>query len=86
MGGILTTLAGTLGVIVALVVFWWVDVIVGIGLMGLAVVAIIGGAFAMQRKVYPFAVTGGVCAVIGGAFFLGIPGLILILMGKDEFT
>jgi len=86
VGGILTLLAGIIGVVVAVLIFLFLDIFVGIALIALAIIAIIGGAFAMQRKMYGFAVTGGICAIIGGAFFLGIPGLILILMGKNEFT
>jgi len=59
-----------------------------IGLV-LALVAILGGTFAVMRKSFAFAIIGGICAIIGFGFVvgsvLGLVGLILVALSRSEF-
>jgi len=71
---------------IAIATAYWVEPVLVVALIGIAVVAIIGGSFAIARKSYPMALVGAVFSLIGPGFFLGIPGLILIAMSKNEFT
>ena len=54
------------------------------------ILAIIGGIFAMARRMFPLAVLGAIFSMLTFGFFficplLGLIGLILILVGKDAF-
>lgn len=52
-------------------------------------IAAIGGVFAIMRKYFYFALVGGVFALLGFGFvvgsLLGLIGIILIALSKDEF-
>jgi hypothetical protein len=50
-----------------------------------AIVALIGGVFALKRKVWGMALAGAICAVIS-PFALGIPAIIFIAISKQEFN
>ena|ERR1035437_6105386 len=60
----------------------------GFGLLAvvLGIVAIIGGTFALRRKVWGMALTGTICALFPPATILGIPAIILLSLSKTEFT
>ena len=52
--------------------------------------AVVGGVFAVARRLFPLAVTGAVLGMVAGgltgfAFILGLLGLILIFIGRDAF-
>lgn len=99
VGGILCIISGVLGL------FWLVPAFgVGSGLgfggeLGVCVVlqivlstlAIIGGIFAIMRRMFAMAIIGAICAILaGGILFaitltLGLLAIILIAMGKDSF-
>jgi hypothetical protein len=56
-----------------------------------SIVAIAGGAVALKRMMWPVALIGGICAIfsLGPCFLasiLGLIGLIMIAMAKDEFV
>ena len=50
----------------------------------LGVVAIVGGVYALKRKLWGLALAGSICSLIC-VWFLGIPAIIFIIMGKKEF-
>ena len=104
--GILAIIAGALGLIVAISLFFGYGVVSGafdipgtwaipdfVAAIVLAwaipqaivsILALIGGIYAMQRKVWGLAITGSIAAIL--AFFpLGIPAVIFAAQSKDEF-
>ncbi len=50
----------------------------------LGIVAIVGGIYALKRRVWGLALAGSICALIG-PWILGIPAIIFVAMGKSEF-
>lgn len=50
----------------------------------LGIVAIVGGIYALRRKVWGLALAGSICALSGCSLF-GILAIIFVAMGKDEF-
>ena len=50
----------------------------------LGIVAIVGGIFALKRQKWGLALAGSICALFG-PWILGIPAIIFIIMGKNEF-
>lgn len=59
-------------------------VVCGAILILVAIIALLGGIFALQRKNFGFAIVGGILS-LGGAFILGLIGLILVAISKEEF-
>jgi hypothetical protein len=51
----------------------------------LGTIAIVGGIFALKRKVWWLALVGAICAIIGPAGILGILAIIFVVMGRSEF-
>ncbi len=49
-----------------------------------AIVAILGGISALQRKRWGLALAGAIVSVFG-TWFLGIPAVVFIAIGRDEF-
>jgi len=65
------------------------DVLFGFGLFGvpsivLGIIAIIGGIFALRRKIWGFALAGSICAFIS-AWGLGMLPIIFVALSKREF-
>jgi DNA-directed RNA polymerase subunit RPC12/RpoP len=58
-------------------------VVCGAVLLVLGILAILGGIFAIQKKNFALALIGGIFVVPS---ILGLIGLILIAVSKDEFT
>jgi hypothetical protein len=52
--------------------------------IALGAVAIVGGVYALKRRKWGLALAGSICSVITVAL-LGIPALIFVILGKDEF-
>ncbi|MDD4876318.1 MAG: hypothetical protein PHQ86_04205 [Dehalococcoidales bacterium] len=50
----------------------------------IAVLALVGGVFAITRKRWRWALTGAISATLS-LILLGIPALIMIAISKDEF-
>jgi hypothetical protein len=73
MGGVLI-MCGALLMMVGAIFF--------ILLLPLAVVAFLGGAFAVQRKHFTLAVIGGTLSVPS---VFGLGGVILVILSRDEF-
>jgi len=72
IGGLLGGLGGIIGMI-------------GAGIIGLGVVAIIGGVFALRRKLWRLALAGAICAIPCSAV-LGILATIFVSKGRGEFA
>ena len=53
-----------------------------LGLLG--ILAILGGIYALKRKVWGLALAGSIAAIFG-SFPLGVASLVLILLSKNEF-
>jgi hypothetical protein len=97
-GGVLVLISGVLSLV------WTFIMMGGAGLFGLGLadpicltisfifptIAIIGGIFAIMRRGFPFAITGGIFAMLSIAFFgvalvMGLVGMILIAVSHDAF-
>lgn len=50
----------------------------------LGIVAIIGSIYALQRRRWGFALAGSICSLFC-VWFLGIPAIIFVILGKSEF-
>ena len=61
---------------------WWFGAI-GTPLIVIGIVSIVGGSFALRRKIWGLALAGAICALC--VWILGIPAIIFIAMGKKEF-
>ena len=97
--GILCIIAGAIGVIAGMVVaaliaaFGGIVWFFGIGWLGvtgapliiLGIIAIVGGLYALKRRIWGLALAGSICALISPAGILGILAIIFVIMGKDEF-
>jgi branched-chain amino acid transport system permease protein len=59
--------------------------VVAIVLIILGLIAILGGICALRRSSWRLGLAGSICALFGPAIILGIPAIILIILGKDEF-
>ena len=52
----------------------------------LGAMAIVGGAYAVRRKVWPMALAGAICALFPPQLtILGVLAIVFIVLGKDEF-
>jgi len=97
--GILCIIAGTISVIFCIVVvvfgsiigaFFGFEVVWGwstfaIPLIILGIIAIVGGIYAVRRKIWGLALVGSICALFGPWAILGIPAIIFVILGKGEF-
>ena len=50
----------------------------------LGIVAIMGGIYALKRRVWGLALAGSICSLVC-VFFLGIPAIMFVAIGKGEF-
>jgi hypothetical protein len=94
--GILSIIAGALQVIIGMGLaiaggiagiftgIPWFGV-AGIPLTVIGVVAIVGGAYALKRRVWGLALAGAICALFGPWGILGILAIIFVALGKAEF-
>ena len=91
--GILTIIGGIIGIVIGAVVtglgetFGLGGLIEGIGggVIGLGIVALIGGIFALRRRMWGLALAGSILAIIC-ALPLGILAVIFLSMGRREFS
>jgi len=74
IGGVLILIGG----LILLIATFWCIVTVPLG-----IIAILGGVFAIQRTHFTIALIGGILAIPS---ILGLIGMILVIMSKDEFT
>jgi hypothetical protein len=97
--GILSIIAGAISVIFCIVVvvlgstigaFFGFEVVwewstFAIPLIILGIIAIVGGIYALRRKIWGLALVGAICALFGPAGILGILAIIFVSLGKGEF-
>ena len=57
---------------------------IAIPLIIIGIVAIVGGIYALKRRIWGLALAGSICSFIC-VWFLGIPAIIFTAMGKNEF-
>jgi len=60
--------------------------IIAIPIIILGIIAIVGGIYALRRKVWGLALAGSICALFWPGFILGILAIIFVAMGKNEFA
>ena len=82
-GGILSIIAGSIGIITAFDLLVRHAPVRSILLLLLGIVAIIGGVFALKRKVWGLALTGAICALFNWAGVLGILAIIFVAIARD---
>lgn len=59
---------------------------IGVPMIALGIVAIVGGIYALKRRVWGLALAGAICALlVPPPFILGILAIIFVVMGKGEF-
>ena len=71
ISGLLAGLAGLIGMI-------------GAGMIGVGAVAVVGGIYALKRRLWSFALAGTILATICSTP-LGVLAIIFVSMGKKEF-
>jgi len=93
--GILCIIAGAISVIIGIVIavvgtigwlFWmpWFSAI-GAPFIVLGIIAIVGGSYALRRRVWGLALVGSICALLPPLTILGILSIIFVSLGKGEF-
>ena len=91
-GGILAIVGGAINLLagLGLILFFPPDLIavgvLGALFLGTAIVALIGGISALQRKRWSLSRAGAICAVLPPSTLLGILSIVFITMARDEFT
>ena len=94
--GILSIIAGAIGVIVGTLVAAIGGIIgrfFGIGWPGLfgapsivlGIIAIVGGIYALRRRLWGLALAGSICALAGPWAILGVLAVVFVVLGKEEF-
>jgi TM2 domain-containing membrane protein YozV len=92
--GILSIVAGALALISGITALgasaFAGSIVFGFGLAGIpsiifAIVAIVGGVFAIQRKIWWLALVGSIFALLS-TFVLGIPAIIFTALSQKEFA
>jgi hypothetical protein len=101
VAGILAIIAGSLQVIIGIAVAtvsgiggaligigwltgWW-GAAISAPFIILGIIAIVGGIYALKRRIWWLALVGSICALIGPWFILGILAIIFVSLGKGEF-
>jgi len=65
---------------------WWFGAI-GIPLIVIGIVSIVGGSFALRRKIWGLALAGAICALFPPpVVILGILSIIFIALSQKEFA
>lgn len=90
-GGVLTMIAGVFSIVLTTIIIATTGHLPpeGAALAALiyccGILGVLGGILAMMKMWFPFAVLGAACAIMGPAFFFGIPGLVLIVKSSSQF-
>ena len=85
IGGILVGVAGgTAAGLAAIPGLGGILAAIAIPLIIIGIVAIVGGIYALKRRIWGLALAGSICALIG-PWLLGIPAIIFVIIGKKEF-
>lgn len=95
--GILTIVAGAIDIILGIMVAAVAEVFgifggfrglgaIGVPMMVIGVVAIVGGIFAIRRRVWGLALAGAICALFPPHIgVLGVLSIIFVALSKKEF-
>jgi len=98
--GILSIVAGAFGLLGAIIVGVVGETIAGleqipgmstlfaaiaIPLIIIAIIAIVGGVYALKRRIWGLALAGTICSLFC-MWLLGIPAIIFVILGKSEFS
>jgi len=84
LGGLIGGLGGVPGV-------GTIMAAIGVPLIIFAIIAIVGGVFAIRRRIWWLALAGSISVFLAGlplilpAIFLGIPAIVFTVMGKKHF-
>lgn len=89
VAGILSIVAGGIGILsgmgFSVYPLFWEDIGFGVALYMIGLVAIMGGIFALRRRVWGLALTGAICALFPGMLILGILAIVFTALSKEEF-
>jgi hypothetical protein len=80
-GIVIATVGGIGGAFIGM---GWLSAI-GAPLIVLGIVAIVGGIYALRRRLWGLALAGSICALIGPWALLGILAIVFVSLGKGEF-
>ena len=93
--GILCIIAGAIAVITGIVVAaiggigWFFGIpwfsLISVPVIVVGIIAIVGGSYALKRRVWGLALAGAICALFGPWAILGILAIIFVSLGKGEF-
>ena len=84
IGGVLSIIAGVIELMIGFASSFAISGNpVGWFMALLGIVAIVGGVFAIKRRLWGFALAGAICSLV--TLLLGIPAVILIVLSKAEF-
>ena len=88
IAGAIATIAGIVIAVVGSIGWFfgipWVSAI-GAPSIILGIIAIVGGSYALKRRVWGLALVGSICALIGPWGLLGLLAIIFVSLGKGEF-
>jgi hypothetical protein len=97
--GILSIIAGVFGLLGAIVIgvvggtlagleeipgISTIFAAIAIPLIIIAIIAIVGGIYALKRRIWGLALAGTICSLLC-IWILGIPAIIFVILGKNEF-
>ncbi len=77
-------LAGGLVAVIGLPVIGWIGAGFAAIPLFVGIMAIIGGVYALKRRIWGLALAGTICSLLC-VWFLGIPAIIFVILGKGEF-
>lgn len=63
----------------------WLGVL-GVPLIVLGIISIVGGVYALKRRLWGFALAGAICAIMTGNLVYGTLAIIFVSIGKSEFN
>ncbi len=97
--GILSIVAGALNLIVGIIVVsigasvvaplcrLWGFTAVGVPIIVLGIISIVGGIFALRRRVWGMALAGAICALFPPPIaVLGILAIVFVALSQEEFA
>ncbi len=59
--------------------------VIAIPLILVGILALVGGIFALRRKIWGLALAGSMCALFPPTALLGIPAIIFTVLSQEEF-
>lgn len=63
----------------------WLGVL-GVPLVVMGIVSIIGGVYALKRRLWGFALAGAICSIMAGNLLYGTLAIVFISVSKSEFN